>query len=46
MLQEFIAKAIWFLKIYYVENQLLVQFLLLFVITYMLLMYWLKQALI
>lgn len=35
MLQEFIAKAIWFLKIYYVENQLLVQFLLLFVITYM-----------
>ena len=23
MLQEFIAKAIWFLKIYYVENQLL-----------------------
>ena len=45
MLQEFIAKAIWFLKIYYVENQLLVQFLLLFVITYMLLMYWLNPRL-
>lgn len=45
MLQELIEKAIWFLKIYYVENQLLVQFLFLFVITYMLLMYWLNPRL-
>ena len=45
MLQELIGKAIWFLKIYYVENQLLVQFLFLFVITYMLLMYWLNPRL-
>lgn len=45
MIQELIEKAIWFLKIYYVENQLLVQFLLLFVITYMLLMHWLNPKL-
>lgn len=45
MAREFLAKAVWFLEIYYAENRLLVQFLLLFVITYMLLMYWLNPRL-
>lgn len=45
MLQELTAKAVWFLKLYYLENRLLVQFLILFVVTYMLLMYWLNPRL-